>query len=278
LYTDPSGDICEGCSGSPGVNNGGGTATSTDLKQFAKDTGLDKWINKNFNFKNWSLRNIFGGGNNKNHDPAPQPNVSKYVNVKTTGSGQYYGGDGSGSLLDYFSRFVYETDQFNPIALAWDGIKGNVNGTDRYGNELSGFDANMKIVTAIPMTKVGGVLVNVGERALLTEAKTSVKSILTGGKTFEQYKIARGGTETLTKISTSTGTQRISTEFHHVFLTQRFQRAYDIPMWMVNNRINVWKVNTIQHSLIDSYRYNFLRAGIKPEVGWFAKYNWFTKF
>lgn len=82
LYTDPSGDICEGCSGSPGVNNGGGTATSTDLKQFAKDTGLDKWINKNFNFKNWSLRNIFGGGNNKNHDPAPQPNLSKYGNIQ----------------------------------------------------------------------------------------------------------------------------------------------------------------------------------------------------
>ncbi|TCN60926.1 RHS repeat-associated core domain-containing protein [Flavobacterium circumlabens] len=283
LYTDPSGNAsCDICTGSPGVNTGsGGSATSTDLGEFGRDTGITKWARKNLNFNSWRRsRDRFLGRNkgNDNPNPAPQPNVSKYVNVKTTGSGQYYGGDGSGSLLDYFSRFVYEVDQFNPIALAWDGIKGNVNGTDRYGNELSGFDANMKIVTAIPMTKVGGVLVNVGERALLTEAKTSVKSILTGGKTFEQYKIARGGTETLTKISTSTGTQRISTEFHHVFLTQRFQRAYDIPMWMVNNRINVWKVNTIQHSLIDSYRYNFLRAGIKPEVGWFAKYNWFTKF
>ncbi len=103
-------------------------------------------------------------------------------------------------------------------------------------------------------------------------------SWLQGGKTFAQYKASRGGTETLAKISTSTGTQRISTEFHHVFLTQRMQRAYNLPNWAVNNRINVWKLNTVQHSLIDSYRYNFLRAGFKSDVGWFGKYNWFTKF
>lgn len=101
---------------------------------------------------------------------------------------------------------------------------------------------------------------------------------LQGGKTFAQYKAARGGTSTLAKISTSTGTQRISTEFHHVFITQRMQRAYNIPNWAVNNRLNVWKLNTVQHSLIDPHRYNFLRAGFKPDVGWFGKYNWFTRF
>ncbi len=102
--------------------------------------------------------------------------------------------------------------------------------------------------------------------------------LLRGGKTFAQFKLARGGTQTLAKISTSTGVQRISTEFHHVFLTQRMQRAYGLPNWMVNNSLNVWKLNTVQHSLIDPYRYNFLRAGFKTEVGWFGKYNWFTKF
>lgn len=101
---------------------------------------------------------------------------------------------------------------------------------------------------------------------------------LSGGRTFAQYKLARGGTQTLAEIATSTGVQRISTEFHHVFLTQRLQRAYGLPNWLINNRLNVWKLNTVQHSLIDSYRYNFLRAGFKSEVGWFGNYNWFTKF
>src|SRR5690606_23053911 len=95
--------------------------------------------------------------------------------------------------------------------------------------------------------------------------KLSSKGILEGGKTFAQYKAARGGTETLAKISTSTGVQRISTEFHHVFITQRMQRMHNLPNWLVNNRINVWKLNTVQHSLIDSYRYNFLRKGFKPK-------------
>jgi len=75
-------------------------------------------------------------------------------------------------------------------------------------------------------------------------------SWLQGGKTFAQYKAARGGTETLAKISTSTGTQRISTEFHYIFLTQRMQRAYNLPNWTVNNRLNVWKLNTVQHRLL----------------------------
>ncbi len=95
---------------------------------------------------------------------------------------------------------------------------------------------------------------------------------------YPQLKAARGGTQTLAKISTSTGTQRISTEFHHVFITQRMQKAYNLSNWLVNNRLNVWKLNTIQHALLDPHRYQFLRAGIKSEVGFFGKYNWFTKF
>ncbi|TGD58948.1 RHS repeat-associated core domain-containing protein [Flavobacterium humi] len=289
LYTDPTGDIvsqgngngqdCVDCSTYGGII---GSALTT-LQQNWDDWGIKDWANKNINgdkFSKWwkskvSFNNMFGGGNKND---APPPNLSKNVNIAQTGSGQYYGGDGSGSLLDYISRFVYETDQFNPIALAWDGIKGNVNGTDRYGNELSGFEANVKIVSAIPAGKTAGILTSVTERALLSEGKAAINGAFRGGKTFAQYKIARGGTETLAKITTSTGTQRISTEFHHVFLTQRVQRAYNLPNWMVNNRMNVWKVNTIQHSLIDPYRFKFLRVGIKQEVGWFAKYNWFTKF
>lgn len=108
------------------------------------------------------------------------------------------------------------------------------------------------------------------------------KSFLQGGKTFAQYKAARGGTETLGFIPSFNKAwqlvdQRISTEFAHIFITQRMQRAYNLPNWMVNNRLNVWKLNTIQHSLIDSYRFNFLRYGFKSDVGWFGRYNWFTR-
>lgn len=106
----------------------------------------------------------------------------------------------------------------------------------------------------------------------------SLKSWFGGGKTFAQFKAAKGGTQTLMEISTSTGVQRISTEFHHVFISQQMQRTYNLPNWLVNNSINVWKLNTVQHSLIDSYRFNFLRAGFKSDVGWFGKYSWFTKF
>lgn len=56
------------------------------------------------------------------------------------------------------------------------------------------------------------------------------------------------------------------------------QRKFNLPNWLVNNRFNVIKLNTIQHSIIDRFRKQFLRAGIKNEVGWFKKYNWFSKF
>lgn len=98
------------------------------------------------------------------------------------------------------------------------------------------------------------------------------------GATFSQYKKISGGTKTLSRINTPTGAQRISTEFHHAFITQQMQRNYNIPNWIVNNSVNVWKVNTIQHSLLDPSRYIFLKAGMKPDVGLFKKYNWFTKF
>ena len=102
-----------------------------------------------------------------------------------------------------------------------------------------------------------------------------------GGLDFVEYKAARGGTETLGNILTTNAAgkpvlQRVSTEFSHTFITQRMQRAHNLPNWLVNNRINVWKLNTIQHSLIDSYRFKFLRNGLKSDVGWFKKYNWFT--
>ena len=106
-----------------------------------------------------------------------------------------------------------------------------------------------------------------------------------GGLSFSEYKAIRGGTETLDFIRTTNKQgqvvfQRISTEFHHAFITQKTQKAMGLPNWMVNNRFNVWKLNTIQHSIIDPARKQFLRAGLKDQIGFFGnmEYNWFTKF
>ncbi len=88
LYTDPSGNFGEG-GGSIGVGPGTGPGTSVDLHQLGKDTGITDWSRKNLNFKKWdywrkekiSLKNIFGGGGNKNSTPAPAPNMSSYQNI-----------------------------------------------------------------------------------------------------------------------------------------------------------------------------------------------------
>lgn len=110
-----------------------------------------------------------------------------------------------------------------------------------------------------------------------------IKRLPQGVATFSEYKALRGGTETLDFIRTTNKQrqvvlQRISTEFHHAFISQKTQKAMGLPNWMVNNKLNVWKLNTIQHSLIDPARRQFLRAGLKSEIGFFGQYNWFTKF
>ncbi|SDM14657.1 hypothetical protein SAMN05216273_11495 [Chryseobacterium taihuense] len=151
------------------------------------------------------------------------------------------------------------------------------------GQSVAGFENFL--FKDLPQFFVGGSLFNAGWRAIgagkyLGQAFNYLRR---GESTFAEYKALKGGTQTLDYILTTNKAgqqvyQRISTEFSHTFISQAMQRAYNLPNWMVNNSVNVWKVNTIQHSLIDSYRFQFLRAGIKSEVGWFGKYNWFTKF
>lgn len=96
---------------------------------------------------------VVSGLNHGLHDDGIDPPVKK----GKTADGKFYGGDGSGSLSDMFSRFVYETDQWNPIALAWDGVKGHFTGSDRYGNSLTSTQSNLKLATAIPIGKYASV-------------------------------------------------------------------------------------------------------------------------
>lgn len=88
------------------------------------------------------------------------PTPLKEVVIETKGKtsdGKYYGGDGSGSFMDWTHRVIYETDQYNPIALLWDGIEAKVTGSDRFGNELSPFESSMKIASSVPITKYATV-------------------------------------------------------------------------------------------------------------------------
>lgn len=62
-----------------------------------------------------------------------------------------------------------------------------------------------------------------------------------GGPTFEQYKKMKGGTKTLGVIETVDHSsrrvmQRISVEFHHMFVSQRWQKRLNLP----NRELSTW--------------------------------------
>jgi RHS repeat-associated protein len=143
-------------------------------------------------------------------------------------------------------------------------------------------ESGLGIASGKPTT---GDFVNLG-LAILPSLRFLPKEIEianSGGRDFEEYKAAKGGGETYEPISTTDKRgnvvdQPIRTEYHHMFITQRVQKAYNLSDYLVNNRINVWRLNTVQHALIDKYRFQFLYYGFKPQVGWVKKYNWFTNF
>jgi RHS repeat-associated protein len=148
------------------------------------------------------------------------------------------------------------------------------------------FDARSKFGLTAPATNIESdglgpvdLLLGAGEFKL----GEGIETLLAGGLSFRNYKLARGGTETLDFIATfdkegNSVMQRISTEYHHMFIPQRAQAKYGLPNWLVNNRMNVWKMNTIQHSIIDNFRKQFLRYEMKDRVGLFKEFNLFTTF
>ena len=179
--------------------------------------------------KNFFSR-LFGGsksssGGTVEPAPFPQDSSSSWTGSgggALTGGGQFYGGDGSGSISDIFSRFVYETDQFNPIALAWDGIKGNINGTDRYGNELSGFQANLKIVSAIPVAKVASVITGAGVKSLSSMA---LRGAAKGGMT-ELNLVTKAAQKAEAAIGGSGGVAGTLKHTYAKNLLSRYQSIY----------------------------------------------------
>ncbi len=56
---------------------------------------------------------------------------------------RYYGGDYSGSTKDNLYFIADQLNQYNPIAITWDYFSYLKNGTDRFGNPVSNFDATL---------------------------------------------------------------------------------------------------------------------------------------
>ena len=104
--TDITGNSCD-CPGGGGINVGSGSehGSSIDIEQLGKYTGIDKWMRKNLNFKNWGKRisGWFGGGSS-----GPPPNVSKYGNIQMPTQHSSFGFNWTFlSEGKPFSRFIY---------------------------------------------------------------------------------------------------------------------------------------------------------------------------
>ncbi|MBN2777894.1 MAG: hypothetical protein JXR36_09635 [Bacteroidales bacterium] len=104
-----------------------------------------------------------------------------------------------------------------------------------------------------------------------------------GGKSFSQYKAINGGGGYVGEIKLMSphkyyGTNfPIRVEYSHRWITQSMQRKYNLPNWMVNNKLNVIKTNTLRHAGHDTFRYRFLPREIKLRLapGGDLNYNMF---
>lgn len=129
--------------------------------------------------------------------------------------------------------------------------------------------------TNVAMAAQGGV-------SLFKGISSGINAIKSGGLSFSAYKALKEPSEALGHIPTTTRDGRtinflIQSEYSRMFISQATQRAYNLPNWTVNNRFNVWKLNSIQHALIDPQRFRFLPVGLKPQVGFASRYNFLTR-
>jgi RHS repeat-associated protein len=81
-----------------------------------------------------------------------------------------YGGDGSGSFMDYMYQINFALNQFNPIAYGLNFLDGYFHGRDMYGNKQSSFETGLNLAFVfMPIGGEGAV-----EKALVNEAKYTV--------------------------------------------------------------------------------------------------------
>ncbi|PWL39603.1 hypothetical protein DKG77_01860 [Flagellimonas aquimarina] len=111
--------------------------------------------------------------------------------------------------------------------------------------------------------------IKVGGRSLLKKTAKSVgKRLPRGGKTFQQYKKSFWSKRKKQELDVITNRQtgkvwKQYEELHHRFIPQRAQKEFDLPDWLINNRVNLKRINSLDHAKQDPYRARFAPAWAK---------------
>jgi len=93
------------------------------------------------------------------------------------------------------------------------------------------------------------------------------KALPRGGKSFKEYRKAFWKGKNKPRAINQTDGQgnvwKTYQELHHRFIPQRIQKEYDLPNWLINNRINLQKLDGLEHAKRDPYRARFAPAWAK---------------
>jgi RHS repeat-associated protein len=95
----------------------------------------------------------------------------------------------------------------------------------------------------------------------------ALKWLRYGGRTFQEAKIAIWAKNTkpifqIIRNETTGQTFKIFAEIHHEFIPQR----WGWPNWITNSSFNLQITNSIEHGLIDQYRYQFFPRWVKEGI------------
>lgn len=98
--------------------------------------------------------------------------------------------------------------------------------------------------------------------------KRAGKSLPRGGKTFEQFKRSywKGKNKPDLDPIRNDATGQVWKQYHelhHRFISQRLQKKYNLPNWLVNNRLNLQQLKSLDHALRDPYRARFAPKWVK---------------
>lgn len=121
-------------------------------------------------------------------------------------------------------------------------------------------DAGASAFAAIPLVGIAGTGFKYGRKAF--------KAIKSGGKSFEQYKKAYWKVKDKIPLKTLTNREtgevwKQYTELHHRFIPQRVQKKYDLPNWLVNNKVNLQPMSSLKHAQRDPFRARLAPSWIK---------------
>ncbi|MES2512661.1 MAG: RHS repeat-associated core domain-containing protein [Bacteroidota bacterium] len=102
-------------------------------------------------------------------------------------------------------------------------------------------------------------------------AGKGINFLLKGGKTFNEFKAGYWATRAKVAyepiVNTVNGKVfKVYNELHHRFIPQRWQKAYGLPNWLVNNKLNLQPLSSIEHAIRDPYRWQFLPKWVKEGI------------